>query len=216
MNNNYESHAISRRSFLKASGVVGAAGILAACGGNSGSSSTAASSGATSAPNTTGATPLKEFISWESTNRELESWNMLYSQMASDMNVTTNLWEGLLSFDCYGKAVPSVAKEWSHNEDSSVWTFNLRDDVDWVDVNGEVKAHLTSKDFLVGLEWVLNAAKNQANNTSIDVASGSTLIFSGVTAFGTNFNRIKPGTLVNLEFDIIGKYIARLMKNYLK
>ena len=38
MNNNYESHAISRRSFLKASGVVGAAGILAACGGNSGSS----------------------------------------------------------------------------------------------------------------------------------------------------------------------------------
>ena len=167
MNNNYESHAISRRSFLKASGVVGAAGILAACGGNSGSSSTAASSGATSAPNTTGATPLKEFISWENTNRELESWNMLYSQMASDMNVTTNLWEGLLSFDCYGKAVPSVAKEWSHNEDSSVWTFNLRDDVDWVDVNGEVKAHLTSKDFLVGLEWVLNAAKNQANNTSM-------------------------------------------------
>ena len=162
-----KNEKISRRSFLKASGVVGAAGILAACGGNSGSSSTAASSGATSAPNTTGATPLKEFISWESTNRELESWNMLYSQMASDMNVTTNLWEGLLSFDCYGKAVPSVAKEWSHNEDSSVWTFNLRDDVDWVDVNGEVKAHLTSKDFLVGLEWVLNAAKNQANNTSM-------------------------------------------------
>ena len=166
MNINHESHAISRRSFLKASGVVGAAGILAACGGSS-SSSTAASSGATSAPNTTGATPLKEFISWEGTNRELESWNMLYSQMASDMNVVTNLWEGLLSFDCYGKAVPSVAKEWSHNEDSSVWTFNLRDDVDWVDVNGEVKAHLTSKDFLVGLEWVLNAAKNQANNTSM-------------------------------------------------
>ena len=48
MNNNYESHAISRRSFLKASGVVGAAGILAACGGNSGSSSTAASSTAAS------------------------------------------------------------------------------------------------------------------------------------------------------------------------
>ena len=130
MNNNYESHAISRRSFLKASGVVGAAGILAACGGNSGSSSTAASSGATSAPNTTGATPLKEFISWESTNRELESWNMLYSQMASDMNVTTNLWEGLLSFDCYGKVVPAIASSWEHNEDATVWTFHLRDDVD--------------------------------------------------------------------------------------
>ena len=32
----------------------------------------------------------------------------------------------------------------------------------------------------------------------------------------TNFCRIEPGTKVNLEFDIIGKYIARLMKNYLK
>ena len=32
----------------------------------------------------------------------------------------------------------------------------------------------------------------------------------------TNFCRIRPGTAVNLEFDIIGKYIARLMKNYLK
>lgn len=28
----------------------------------------------------------------------------------------------------------------------------------------------------------------------------------------TNFHRIKPGTVVNLEFDIIGKYIARILK----
>ncbi len=28
----------------------------------------------------------------------------------------------------------------------------------------------------------------------------------------TNFNKIKPGTVVNLEFDIIGKYIARIIK----
>ena len=32
---------------------------------------------------------------------------------------------------------------------------------------GEVKAHLTSKDFLVGFEWVMNAIKNEANNTSM-------------------------------------------------
>ena len=172
MNNNYESHAISRRSFLKASGVVGAAGILAACGGNSGSSSTAASSGATSAPNTTGATPLKEFISWESTNRELESWNMLYSQMASGMNVTTNLWEGLLSFDCYGKAVPSVAKEWSHNEDSSVWTFNLRDDVDWVDVNGEVFGKPHSPDDARRMLRALSGATHYVH-TGVCVSDGT-------------------------------------------
>lgn len=32
----------------------------------------------------------------------------------------------------------------------------------------------------------------------------------------TNFCRIEPGTVVNLEFDIVGKYIARLMENYLE
>lgn len=30
----------------------------------------------------------------------------------------------------------------------------------------------------------------------------------------TNFHNIKVGTTVNIEFDIVGKYIARLMKNY--
>ena len=32
----------------------------------------------------------------------------------------------------------------------------------------------------------------------------------------TNFHAIEVGTVVNLEFDIVGKYIARLMENYLK
>ena len=31
----------------------------------------------------------------------------------------------------------------------------------------------------------------------------------------TNFHQIKPGTVVNLEFDIIGKYIARVVKQQL-
>ena len=111
--------------------------------------------------------PLKEYISWESANREIESWNMLYSQTLTDANVVTNLWDGLMSFDCYGKLVPAIATSWEANEDSTVWTFHLRDDVDWVDCNGEVKEHITATDFLVGLEWVLNASKNEANNTSM-------------------------------------------------
>ena len=167
MSINFESHKLDRRSFLKGAGMVGAASLLAACGGKSDNGSSAASTSGAAAPNTTGATPLKEFISFESGNRELESWNMLYTQKAEDANVITNLWDGLLSFDCYGKVVPAIASSWEHNDDSTVWTFHLRDDVDWVDVNGEVKDHLTSKDFLVGFEWVMNSYKNEANNTSM-------------------------------------------------
>ena len=167
MSINFESHKLDRRSFLKGAGMVGAASLLAACGSKSDNGSSAASTSGAAAPNTTGATPLKEFISFESGNRELESWNMLYTQKAEDANVITNLWDGLLSFDCYGKVVPAIASSWEHNDDSTVWTFHLRDDVDWVDANGEVKDHLTSKDFLVGFEWVMNSYKNEANNTSM-------------------------------------------------
>ena len=161
------SFNFDRRTFLKGAGAVGAASLLAACGEKSNNSGNGAAASGAAAPNTTGATPLKEFISFESGNRELESWNILYTQKAEDANVVTNLWDGLLSFDRYGKVVPAIASSWEHNEDATVWTFHLRDDVDWVDCNGEVKAHLTSKDFLVGFEWVMNAIKNEANNTSM-------------------------------------------------
>ena len=161
------SFNFDRRTFLKGAGAVGAASLLAACGEKSNNTGNGAAASGAAAPNTTGATPLKEFISFESGNRELESWNILYTQKAEDANVVTNLWDGLLSFDRYGKVVPAIASSWEHNEDATVWTFHLRDDVDWVDCNGEVKAHLTSKDFLVGFEWVMNAIKNEANNTSM-------------------------------------------------
>ena len=167
MNIDFESRNITRRSFLKGAGVVGAAGLLSACGGSKSNNSGSTAASGVEAPNSTGATPLKEYISWESANREIESWNLLYSQTLSDANVVTNLWDGLMSFDCYGKLVPAIATSWEANEDSTVWTFHLRDDVDWCDVNGEVKSHLTSKDFLVGFEWVLNALKNEAFNTSM-------------------------------------------------
>ncbi|MFP4556814.1 MAG: riboflavin synthase [Bacteroidales bacterium] len=32
----------------------------------------------------------------------------------------------------------------------------------------------------------------------------------------TNFHQIKPGTIVNLEFDVVGKYIAKLLKQYIE
>ncbi len=164
MNTNHDSMAFSRRSFLKGAGAVGAAGLLAACGGSASSGSGAASGAASGS---TGAAPLTEYYYWEVANREIESWNILYTQMATDFNVLTNCVDGLLSADAYGKAAPAIASTWEVNEDATVWTFHLREDVDWCDVNGTVTGHVTAKDFLVGAEWVLNQFKNQANNTSM-------------------------------------------------
>jgi riboflavin synthase len=32
----------------------------------------------------------------------------------------------------------------------------------------------------------------------------------------TNFHNFKPGSIVNIEFDIFGKYVARLLEEYMK
>ena len=231
MNANFESHSISRRSFLKASGVVGAASILAACGGSS-SSTAASTSGAASGAAAPAADAITDYVSFETSKRELETWNFLYSQSASDLNVITNCWDGLLSFDCYGKAVPAIASSWEHNEDSTVWTFHLRDDVDWVDMNGEVQDHLTSKDFLVGFEWVLNAKKNQAANTSMpsttvvgaadyydktygmDDAAGEALTYEDMLAAGVGIDAPDDYTVVYTcinpcpYFDTVASYVC--------
>ena len=109
MYHDFESHAITRRSFLKGAGAVGAAGLLAACGGSS-SSSTAASASSASSGAAASGKGLSELFTYETSGREIESWNMLYSQQAIDFNVTTNLIDGLIGFDNYGKPVPAIAK----------------------------------------------------------------------------------------------------------
>lgn len=170
MNINYENHLIDRRTFLKAAGAVGAAGVLAACGGSSSSTTSTGGGAASNAPvvqPSNGGEPIADLVTWEVALRELESWNILYSQSASDLNVLCNCVNGLVTTNIYGQFVPDVATEWSQNSDATEWTFKLRDDVKWCDVNGEVKADMTSEDFLVALEWVLNAKKNQNNNTSM-------------------------------------------------
>ena len=230
MYHDFESYTITRRSFLKGAGAAGAAGLLAACGGSS--SSTAASASSASSGAAASGKGLSELFTYETSGREIESWNMLYSQLATDFNVTTNIIDGLISFDNYGKPVPALAKSWEHNEDSTVWTFHLRDDVDWVDMNGEVQDHLTSKDFLVGFEWVLNAKKNQAANTSMpsttvvgaadyydktygmDDAAGEALTYEDMLAAGVGIEAPDDYTVVYTcmnpcpYFDTVASYVC--------
>lgn len=112
---------------------------------------------------------LTDLVTWETQAREMETQNILYSQNASDLNVLCNLVEGLLEVDNYGKLAPGIAEKWETNDNGLTWTFHLRKGVKWVDVDGNEKADCTAQDFLTGLEWVLNAAKNEANNTSMPI-----------------------------------------------
>jgi riboflavin synthase len=58
------------------------------------------------------------------------------------------------------------------------------------------------------------------NGVSLTVVNSQSNSFQGAiipyTYEHTNFHRIKIGTIVNLEFDIIGKYVARLLELHKK
>ena len=150
--------SISRRQFLKASGLVAAgacaAGLLTGCGGSSsGSASGAASSGSGSSYT----------ILYDSQPATL---NYLTTGTDLEMVVGANCVDTLVEYDNKGVMREGLATSWDWDVDTLTWTFHLREE-NWVDCNGEVKEHITATDFLVGLEWVLNASKNEANNTSM-------------------------------------------------
>lgn len=57
---------------------------------------------------------------------------------------------------------------------------------------------------------------NGTSLTVVDSAKGSfSVAIIPYTHEVTNFHNIQPGTMVNIEFDVIGKYVQNLMKGYM-
>ena len=81
-----------------------------------------------------------------------------------------NFYEPLINADNYNMAQPGLAESWSANEDESVWTFNIRKGVKWVDYQGNEVGEVTPEDWLYGLEWVLNFWKNDSYQTTIPIS----------------------------------------------
>ena len=148
--------------------------VLTACGGNGANNEPAKDAAEKSdAPDNTASDtdsePIKDLVYPRLATREIETFNVLYSQNSSDFENLTNLVDPLLEVDTYGKLVPAIAKEWGTEDGGLTWTFKLRDDVKWVDMNGNEKADCNAWDFATGLEWITNFHKNDSNNTTMPV-----------------------------------------------
>ena len=166
---------------------------LAACGGNPAKSteapqsSTAAPQSSTAAPQESTAAPqestaapqestaapepaveeLKNLNTYETKARELETWNIHYSQAAADLNVLCNLIDGLLTNDNHGNLKANAAKSYESPDGGKTWVFTLNDGMTWFNKDGEEQADVLASDWATGLEWVLNYAKNDSYNVSM-------------------------------------------------
>ncbi len=141
-----------------------AALLLTGCGGSNEETVGESGSGEASAQNKD---EIKDLVYPRLATRELETFNLLYSQRLEDHETLCNLVDGLLEVDSYGKLQPGIAEKWGTEDGGLTWTFNLRDGVKWVDMNAQEKADCTAQDFATGLEWVLNFHKNDSANTSM-------------------------------------------------
>ena len=110
---------------------------------------------------------IKDLVIPRVSTREIETFNILYSQMAKDFENLCNMIDPLLELDSYGELAPCLATDWGTEDGGLTWTFHLRDGVKWVDMNANEKADCTAQDFATGLEWVLNFHKNDSSNTSM-------------------------------------------------
>lgn len=79
---------------------------------------------------------------------------MLATDAVSFLNLG-NLAEGLLiPGEAEGSAIEGVANEWNFDEATMTWTFNLRDDANWIDSKGQVVRPVTANDFVYAWDRV--------------------------------------------------------------
>ena len=98
---------------------------------------------------------------------ELSTFNVLYTQGASDAEGLCPTWSQALDTNRNGQLIPGLASEWGTEDGGLTWKVTIREGLKWSDINGEAVADLTAQDWATGLEWVLNHHKNLSNNTSM-------------------------------------------------
>ena len=97
-------------------------------------------------------------------NFDITTLDYVFNNKSSNGDYTSNFIEGLLTQDSHGKLIGGMAKEWSHNDDASEWTFIIRDDAVWSTSEGEVYDNVKAEDFVTGMQ---HAVATQSETLSL-------------------------------------------------
>ncbi len=88
---------------------------------------------------------------------EVSTMNYLTTNTILEQTIGANVVDCLVEYDRYGNIQPSLATEWTPNEDGTVYTFKIREGVKWVDHTGAEQGDLTAEDFVTAAAYVLDA-----------------------------------------------------------
>ncbi|MBR0340833.1 MAG: hypothetical protein IJH64_01010 [Oscillospiraceae bacterium] len=82
------------------------------------------------------------------TNTDIVYLDYQYATDGTSFIAETLFTSGLTELDADGNWQLDLAESYEMNDDGTEYTFKIRDDADWVDVNGNVVAPVTAQDFV--------------------------------------------------------------------
>lgn len=109
--------------------------IFVSCGASKESSST----------KETGATEFRKVYS-----EEIKTLNYLKTSETNEFGALANMIDSLVDYNKYGVVQPCLATEWKSNEDNTVWTFKIRENVKWVTKDKKEYGDVVAQDFVDG------------------------------------------------------------------
>lgn len=112
----------------------------------------------------------------------IDSLNYLVTSDDTDFHLLGNIVDGLVEEDRYGNLSGALATDTGRpNEDATVWEFTLRDQVYWVNSQGETTEYLvTADDFVRGLQYVLTPANQSSYASQVrDIIAGADAYYTG-------------------------------------
>ena len=195
---------------------------LAACGSGGSNTTTAAptttqpgSPATTESPQPAKPDPSTYTTFTELYSSELKTLDYLDSTLTALSTFAYNCEMGLVYFDNFGLMRPGVAKNWSISDDGTVYTFYLRDNINWVDHKGNVVTKVTAHDFVTAAQHILDQENptGVANTLYNNLAGAKAFFDKETTDFGTV--GIKALDDYTLQYTLIGPsaYFLRMLGN---
>lgn len=83
---------------------------------------------------------------------EPESFDTLSSSRSTVGSVMVNCYEGLMEYDAEGVQQPAMAESYTVSDDGLVYTFKIRQGVQWVDSQGRELGEVTADDWVAGAQ----------------------------------------------------------------
>lgn len=129
---------------------------MTACGGDSGSTASTAA-GDSTAPAQAAAPVTENAVYRTLYASEVTTLNYLITGQTNDLSIAANVVDGLVEYDAYGNVEPALALSWEQNDDATVWTFQIREGVMWVDKDGNEVAPVTAHDWVSSAHYACDA-----------------------------------------------------------